>query len=164
MFRDESRLLTGIATCFGVRSPNDGLVWQPEMFQGFLDRGMGLPLQVNHGSLVSGRGVIKYVGACRRFAVVEYPTSGLLVLAEVDDIPELGDLFADLQAMTSQRWLPPSWGLSIGCHVSEDMAYPYEVSATSRPAHEDARIISVGKQARHDFELLTERRTAAGRM
>ena len=165
MIKDPNRPICGMATVFGQPSPNDGRIYRAEHFQWFLDLEMGVPMRLNHGSLITNRSCIRYIGAVRRFAAVEHPVPGLLALAELDDIPELEDLLADLVAITSQRWLDPAWGMSLGALVidEEGIVKPYEVSLTREPAFPDAAIISVGERALSTFDLLTERRTAAER-
>jgi hypothetical protein len=86
------------------------------------------------------------------------PVPGLLVLGEMDEIPELEDLLADLVAITTQRWLDPAWGMSLGAHVlaGDGTAKPFEVSLSQSPAFPDAKIISVGERAMSTWDLLTE--------
>jgi hypothetical protein len=134
VIKDPNRAICGIATVFGQPSPNDRRIWKVEHFRRFLDLEIGIPLRIEHGPLITNSGVIRYLGTVRRFAVVEYPVPGLLVLAEMDDIPELEDLLADLVAITTQRWLDPAWGMSLAAHVlAEDgTAKPFEVSSASR--------------------------------
>jgi hypothetical protein len=165
VINDPHRAICGIATVFGQPSPNDRRIWKVEHFQRFLDLEIGIPLRIKHGSLITNRSCIRYIGTVRRFAAVEHPVPGLLVLAELDDIPELEDILVDLVAITSQRWLDPAWGMSLGALVIDDegIVKPYEVSLTRQPAFPDAAIISVGERALSTFDLLTERRTAAGR-
>ncbi len=166
MFSDPSRLICGLATIFGIPNPNDQrIIYVDDMFQRFLDLEIAVPLRLDHGPVITNHGCIRYIGAARKFRAVEYPTSGLLVLAEIDDIPEVAELFADLQAITSQRWLEPAWGMSIGCDVvlEEGIARPFEVSLTRNRAFEDAKILAVGEQAMSTWELLTECRTAMDR-
>lgn len=153
------RALVGLATIFGVRCPNDGRTWQAGQFQRFLDLETAVPLRLNHGPLITSSGVIGYIGVARYFAAVTEPTSGLLVLGEIDEANGFGDrLLSDLAAETSMTYLPPSWGLSIGAHVAEDedLVWPYELSLVHNPAFEDARILRVGGDAIKVWELLTE--------
>jgi hypothetical protein len=155
MFSDPSRLICGLATLFGVRSAN-GYLWSVEQFQRFLDLQIGIPLRVDHGSLITNRGAIRYIGTARYFATVESPAPGLLCVAELDhdDFGFGEQVIADLVAMTSQRWLPPNWAMSIGARYTEDLIMPYEVSITQSPAFEDARILAVGPEALSTWELL----------
>jgi hypothetical protein len=156
MITNSSRAICGFATLFGVRSAN-GYLWQAEQFQRFVDLQIGVPLRVDHGSLITNRGCLRYIGIARYFAAVESPAPGLLCVAELDhDDFGFGDqVIADLVAMTSQRWLPASWGMSIGARYTEDMIVPYEVSITQSPGFEDARILGVGPEALSTWELLT---------
>ena len=133
---------------FGQPCPNDGRSWKAEQFRDFLALEAAVPLRVDHGPLITSRGVIAKVGMVRQFAAVTYPTHGLLILAEVDDAAGFGDeLLADLAAVTSQTWPPHCWGLSIAAHATEDAALPYEVSVTRSPALEDSKSsVSAGKQ------------------
>jgi hypothetical protein len=118
VIKDPNRAICGISTVFGQPNPNDRrIIYRPEHFQRFLDLEIGIPLRLEHGPLITNWGVIRYIGKVRRFAVVEHPVAGLLVLGEIDDIPELEDLLADLVAITTQRWLDPAWGMSLGAHV-----------------------------------------------
>jgi hypothetical protein len=163
VIKDPNRAICGIATVFGQPNPNDRrIIYRPEHFQRFLDLEIGIPLRIEHGPLVTNRSCIRYIGTVRRFAVVEHPVPGLLVLGEIDDIPELEDLLADLVAITTQRWLDPAWGMSLGAHVlAEDgTAKPFEVSLSQSPAFPDAKIISVGERAISTWDLLTERAPA----
>jgi hypothetical protein len=91
VIKDPDRTICGIATVFGQPSPNDGRSWKAEQFKDFLPLETAVPLRVDHGPLISGRGVIMSVGTVRRFAAVTWPTHGLLVLAEVDHADGFGD-------------------------------------------------------------------------
>ena len=162
MIKDPNRAICGIATVFGQPSPNDGRSWKAEQFKDFLAMETAVPLRVDHGPLITSRGVIMSVGMVRQFATVTYPTHGLLILAEVNDAAGFGDeLLADLAAVTSQTWPPHCWGLSIAAHATEDAALPYEVSVTRSPALEDSKILGVGEQAMSTWRMLTERRIVA---
>jgi hypothetical protein len=164
MLSDPDRLFVGIGTVYGEACVNDGRVWQSEMFQQFLECEVGIPLRVDHGVLLNSRGVIASVGTVRRFASVDYPVRGLLILAEIDHAEGYGDqLLRDLEVMMQQSWLPPSWGLSIGALVSEDVVVPYEVSIVRKPAFDEARILAVGPEAMNVWQMLTERRIVADR-
>jgi hypothetical protein len=115
VIKDPNRAICGIATVFGQPNPNDRrIIYRPEHFQRFLDLEIGIPLRIEHGPLITNRSSIRYIGTVRRFAVIEHPVPGLLVLGEIDDIPELEELLADLVAITTQRWLDPAWGMSLG--------------------------------------------------
>jgi hypothetical protein len=158
VIKDPYRALCGIATVFGQTSPNDGRSWKAQQFRDFLALEIAIPLRVDHGPLITSRGVIMSVGTVRQFATITYPTHGLLILAEVDDAAGFGDeLLADLAAVTSQTWLPHCWGLSIAAHATEDAALPYEVSVTRSPALEDSKILGVGGRAISTWQMLTER-------
>ena len=155
---NSDRLLCGLATTYGQPSANDGRVWTPEHFAEFIECEVGIPLRVDHGPLLNSRGFIADVGTVRRFASVTYPRPGLLILAEIASAEGFGDqLLADLRLMCQQLWLPPGWSLSVGALVyDESVAIPHEVSVVRRPAHPDARILSVGKDAIESWALLTE--------
>jgi hypothetical protein len=164
VIKDPDRAIVGIATVFGQPSPNDGRSWKAEQFKDFLALETAIPLRVDHGPLITGRGVIAHVGVVRRFATVTYPTHGLLIMAEVDHAQGFGDeLLADVAAVCSQTWLPHAWGLSLGALVAEHAVLPYEVSVTGSPAFEDAKILGVGEQALSTWTMLTERRIEADR-
>ena len=152
------RALCGLATTYGQPSANDGRVWTPEHFREFIDLEVGIPLRVDHGPLLNSRGFIANIGTVRRFASVIHPTPGLLILAEIDHAEGYGDqLLADIALMCQQSWLPPGWSLSVGALVyDESLAIPHEISVVRRPAHPDARILSVGKDAIESWALLTE--------
>jgi hypothetical protein len=160
MFTDPSRTICGYATIFGVPNPNDRrIIYTAAMFRRFLDLEIAVPLRLDHGPVITSRGCIRYIGVVRQFRAVEYPVPGLLALGEIDAIPEVAELFADLQAITRQRWLEPAWGMSIGCDVvlEEGIARPFEVSVTRDRAFEDAKILAVGERAMSTWDLLTER-------
>src|SRR3954451_468105 len=92
--------------------------------------------------------LIANVGVVRRFASVTLPVPGLLILAEVHSAEGYGDqLLSDLTLMCQQVWLPPSWSLSVGALVTEDMVVPHEISIVNRPAFPDARIFGVREEA-----------------
>jgi hypothetical protein len=164
---NSERCFVGVACTFGKRVRNDGHIFAPEMFKRFLDLEMGLPLRVEHGSLLTSKGAIRYVGAVRKFHVIDYPVHGLLILAELHDDPAgwSNELLHDLAAIASQQWLPQAWALSIGAHIGEGTVLPYEISLTQSPADHDAKILAVGAEAITTFELLSEvasTRLAAG--
>jgi hypothetical protein len=94
-----------------------------------------------------------------RFAEVSYPVPGILALAEIDCADGWGDsVLADIKSILSQRWLPAAWAMSIAVYPAEDMAVPFELSLTKRPAFEDAKILGVGDEALEVWSLLTEQR------
>jgi hypothetical protein len=156
MIKDPDRALVGVATVFNQRSRN-GWFWSAAAFKDFLGLETAVPLRVDHGPLISHRGVIMNVGTVRHFAEISSPVRGLLVLAEVDHSEGWGDsLLVDIGSILSQRWLPAAWGMSIGAHVTEDTVLPYEVSVTRNPAFEDALVLGVGADALATWEILTE--------
>jgi hypothetical protein len=163
MIINPDRALIGLATVFGVRSPHDGRIWYRHNFEAFLALGVAIPLRLEHGSLISGSGVIKYVGTARHFRAVTYPADSLLVLAELDDdAVGFGDeLLADLDSMINMSYLPPGWAFSIGANCVDDMVVPFEISVTQSPAFPDAKILAVGPDAIDAWTLLTERCTVA---
>jgi hypothetical protein len=115
VIKNPRRAIVGIGTVFGQPSPNDGRIWKAEHFEQFLNLQIGIPVRVDHGPLITSRGVIKSVGTARRFAPITWPTDGLAVLAEIDGADGFGDdLLHDIAAVTSQTWLPHCWGLSCG--------------------------------------------------
>jgi len=153
VIKDPERAICGIATAFGQPSPNDGRSWKAEQFRDFLALETAVSLRVDHGPLITNRGMIMSVGMVRQFATVTWPTHGLLIMAEVDDAGGFGDeLLRDIAAVTTQTWLPHGWGLSVAAH---------EVSVTRSPAFEDAKILGVGEQAMSTWRMLTERRIGA---
>jgi hypothetical protein len=108
--QDPDRAICGIATVFGQPCPNDGRSWKAEQFRDFLALETAVPLRVDHGPLITGRGVIMSVGMLHQFATVTWPTHGLLILAEVDDANGFGDeLLHDIAAVKTQTWLPHAW-------------------------------------------------------
>ena len=110
----------------------------------------------------SVRGVIATIGTARRFAPIEYPVNGLLVLAEIDHAEGYGDSVLSELRSSLGIWAGRTvWGLSVGVHLVDGLVIPYEISITSRPAFPDAKVLAVGQEAVDTFELLTEHRPAA---
>lgn len=165
---DPARAICGVAAVFGQPSANDNWVFQPEQFQDWLALGMGLPMRVDHGPLVDGRGVILHLGRWVDFAIIEYPIHGLLALGEVGDHASTrgygSSLLHDLQLIFDQRWLPSDyWALSIAAHVGDAAVLPYEVSLTRAPACHDAVLLGVGPEAIRSWDFLTEKRITSDR-
>ena len=160
MIKNPDRALVGLATPYNQSSYNDGRVWRAEQFDDFIARGMGIPVRLNHGPLISSRGCIRYIGKARAFASVVTPVDGLLGLVELDDGPEMDELLADLGRLDSFSYLPGCWGLSLGAHVWDDACEPFEISIVYQPAHPDARILAAGPRALEVWRSLTEVRKA----
>ena len=113
---------------------------------------VGLPLYVGHEErrVVSSGLIAGDVGAARYFAEVD--GLGLVVLAEV--APDHPGIMWDLSEGRFN-------GLSIGCCLDplpgsdHEWVYLREVSLTNHPADPRARVISTGRLAFADWELLT---------
>jgi hypothetical protein len=120
-------------------------------------------LLVDHGPLITSRGVIMHVGIVRRFAAVTYPTHGQLILAEVDHAAIFGnELLTDLVAVTSQTWLPTAGAIDRRARSRRRCA------ALRGQRHKIARFRrreSFGCRRRRDrsLDVLTERRIVADR-
>jgi hypothetical protein len=157
MLDDPDRWLCGVATIFGEACPNDGRIWTAAMFQRWLDLEMAVDLRIDHGPLITGRGVIANLGTVGHFTVIKQPVYGLLCIAQVArDQWSWGDaLLHDIGRMLEQRWLPPGWGLSIGAHTDGETVLPYEISLTRSPAVPDALVLAVGPDSIDTYELLT---------
>jgi hypothetical protein len=141
------RTIVGLATCFN-QPPQGGRPWHAENFRDFLDDRYpsAVPLRVDHGPLVSRRGVIANIGVAHTFAAVTVPVPGLLCLAEVEEAGGLGDwLLHDIDLMLQQRWLPAGWGMSLGANQLDDIVIPFEVSMTRSLAFEDALVWPPGR-------------------
>jgi hypothetical protein len=154
---DQERAVCGILTCFGVLGRGN---WSPDQFQTWLDGDWGLDLRIDHGPLLSPRGCIQTVGTLRQFAVVNWPTPGLLALGEIDHADGWGDsLLHDLRLTIQQLWLP-GWCMSITVLTSPDTTdvWPVEASLTRNPAHPDAKVLAVGERAAKTFEFLSGER------
>jgi hypothetical protein len=165
MFANPDRAICGVAARFDVRSASDGRVLTAAMFERFIALQAGVPLRLSHGPLLTRKGAIRHIGKIRKFAAISHPIPGLLVLGEIDDIPEVEELLGDLRLMCSQTLLPPAWGFSIGAHIAaeEELAWPFEVSLTLDRADHDAKLLAVGAEAITTFALLTETRAAVNR-
>jgi hypothetical protein len=153
---DPSRLVCGVATCFGVRS-HDGRIWQREEFDAWLRLEEAVPLRVDHAPLAieSNGTFVNDVGAARRFCPVTAPVEGLLTLCEISPGP-WGDALLEDLLLHQQRWHLPQYGMSLGAlHIRGEAAMPYEVSLTTRPGFPDAKVISVGERAMKTFEFLS---------
>ena len=158
MNADPSRLVCGLATCFGVRS-HDGRLFRREEFDAWLRLESAVPLRVDHAPLaIETNGTfILDVGVARRFCPVHRPVDGLLTLAEIDQGPWGDALLEDLLLhQDRQPWLP-GWGMSLGAlHIRGLAALPFELSLTTQPGFADARVLGVGPQAQATWDLLAE--------
>jgi hypothetical protein len=127
------------------------------------DLEMPVPLMLNHGPVFNSRGVMDSIGTVERFAAVQYPIPGLLILAEVGDAAGFGDsILRDIAKSLSFEYFDPTWSFSVGAlWDGEDQVILREISLTKSPAYVDARLLAVGKEALETFELLTEERAAA---
>lgn len=111
---DVDRLVCGIATCFDTRSANNNL-WSRSQWQEWLDLESALPVLWNHGPLISSRGVIATIGTAGRFAPIDYPVDGLLVLAEIHRAEGYGDsVLAELRSSLDIWSGRTVWGFSVG--------------------------------------------------
>lgn len=160
------RLLCGFATLFGVSSPSDPWVLRSEDFARFVRADVGVPLRVDHGGLVTRRGVLLDIGAVRRFACVTTPADGLLCLAQVAE-GDIGDnILHEINDGLRSTWGPGcSWGMSVaaGKHAEDSTSWwVTEVSLTHEPAIEGARILAAGAEALRTWELLIEQPSWVG--
>jgi hypothetical protein len=152
-----SRSFVGIATEFGTPSQDGRLLWQSEQFEQWLELETCLPIRVDHSVLINSSGCIASVGRVSHFQVIEEPTYGLLCIGQVDN-DERGwgtALLADMELQLAQRFLPAGWGLSLGCHVYEELTLPYECSVTRRPAFQGARVLATGPESLEVYAALT---------
>jgi hypothetical protein len=162
---DPERAICGIATCFGVPS-RDGDIWTAENFDLVTGLELPVPLRVDHGILVGRWGFVDNVGTVSRFAKIDYPISGLLVLGQVDFAHGFGDsILHDLRLTLQQRYMPPVWGFSVGGWQDPDTGEVVlkEVSLSRRQAYADARALEIGPDAIALFDMLTEKRPAGRR-
>jgi hypothetical protein len=121
---------------------------RPQDLAGFVGRGLGVPIMLNHVPHIHSRGVQTTAGAARRWRP---DPSGLLVLAELDDT-QLGIGLAAAAASGvlgfSVRLVYEHWGETVGV---VDIT---ELSLTPEPADSGAVVLAVGERAR---ELWTVR-------
>jgi len=159
------RAIAGIATCFDVPS-QDGNIWSAGQLSLAWDLEMPVPLMVNHGPLVASWGCVDRVGMISRFAKIDYPVNGLLVLGEVEFAHGFGDtILNDLRLTLQPRYLPPGWGFSVGGWRDPDTGEVVlrEISLSRRQAYADAKVLEIGPEAIDLFDMLTERRPAGRR-
>jgi HK97 family phage prohead protease len=116
----------------------------------YLALGPGAPLAVQHGPVITHRGVQPSVGTMRHFRADDF---GLLALGELDD----SDMAAGVEDAIRRGWL---WAFSCGFATSAEIpthrsplviptvrmtqAAIREVSVTDRPGFPDAKILGVG--------------------
>ena len=111
----------------------------------------------------SARGVTDSLGTVERYAAVQYPTEGLLIMAEIGDADGFGDsILCDIAKSLSFEYFDPTWSFSVGAFWDgEDQVILREISLTRRPAYTDARVLGVGSEAVELFAILTEKRVAS---
>src|SRR4051812_20228992 len=85
------RCTTGVATCFGVPTRDGQKPWYVEHFDLMLDLQEPVPLRLHHGPVIHSWGLSDNVGTVTRYAAVDYPVEGLLILAQVDEAYGVGD-------------------------------------------------------------------------
>jgi hypothetical protein len=158
---DPSRAVTGLATVFDVRS-RTGNAWSVDHFDLVLGLELPVPLMLDHGPLIASWGFVDSVGMVERFGAVEYPTPGLLILAEIGDADGYGDaILRDIAKSLSFEYFAPVWSFSVGgLWDGEDQVILREVSLTKTPAYSDAKVLSVGESAVETWELLTEKKVS----
>ena len=155
--RDASRLFCGFGTTF--EQPGD---WSRDAFSRWVGLRLGLPVQLGHDLVVTSAGVVREVGQVTDCALIDkspiHPP-GLLVLGHLHP-GVVGDrVLADMRSPGRHR---RRWGLSIAARVLRAdghavLVMPTELSLTLTPAHERARVLGVGDDARGVWELLTTR-------
>jgi hypothetical protein len=114
-------------------------------------------------ALVASWGCVDRVGMISRFAKIDYPVNGLLVLGEVEFAHGFGDsILNDLRMTLQQRHLPPGWGFSVGGWQDPNTGEVVlrEISLSRRQAYADAKVLAVGPEAIALFDMLTEKRPA----
>jgi hypothetical protein len=126
------------------------------------DLELAVPLRYDHDRIFDLRGLAYDLGAIERYAIVDYPTSGLLILGQIAENGYSDSVLRDVQKTLSFEFFSPIWGLSIaGLWDGEDQAIIREISLTRSPAYADARVLGVGREAVQLFDMLTEKRPAA---
>jgi hypothetical protein len=115
---------------------------RPQDLDGFLRRGLGVPIMFNHVPHIDSRGVQTTAGAARLW---RSDSRGLLVLAEIDDT-QLGIGLAAGAASGllgfSVRLVYEHWGSTVG-----EVDIP-ELSLTPEPGDSGAVVLAVGEHAR----------------
>lgn len=158
MIIDANRAIVGLACSFDQPGVG-GWRFQPHQFDDWLSLEMGVPMRINHDSVIDSKGAIMYVGRWVNFAIVEQPVRGLLALGQIDSARGYGDQMLHDLSLIFHQWLPRDyWALSIACHIAEDVdrVLPYEISLTRNPVDPDAALLGVGPQAVDRWNLLTE--------
>jgi phage head maturation protease len=135
------------------RGARHRLIAERGCLDGWLDLGLAVPLAVQHGPVITYRGVHQAVGAMRQFRADDF---GVLTLGELDDT-DVGASIAE-----SIR-LGHLWAFSVGWATDAEIPYyPHglviptvrmrqaairEVSVTNRPGFTDCKIVGLGDTA-----------------
>ena len=156
---DPSRQFCGFATTWG---PPEN--WDADSFRRWVKLETGVPLKLGHDAVIFSSGlVLEAVGRITDSALLDEASShpgGLLVLSVLDPGP-VGDLvLADTRNPRPHR---RPWGLSVAARILREgarveLALPWEISLTPRPAYPDALILGVGDRAARVWDLLTPAR------
>jgi hypothetical protein len=159
---DPTRAITGLATVFDT-APKSGKPWGAQHFDIATGLELAIPLRLNHEPIISSWGLTDSIGTVERFVAVDYPTPGLLILAEIGEANGFGDgIIRDIKKSLSFEYFDPTWSFSVGAlWDGEDQVIIREISLTKSPAYVDARLLAVGEEAVDPFGMLTERRAAA---
>jgi hypothetical protein len=140
-----------------------GNAWNVGHFDIVTTLELAVPLRLNHEPIIASWGLTDSIGTVERFVAVDYPTPGLLILAEIGEANGFGDgIIRDIKKSLSFEYFDPTWSFSVGAlWDGEDQAIVREISLTRSPAYRDARVLAVGEDAIETFNLLTEQRAAA---
>jgi HK97 family phage prohead protease len=129
------------------------LICQRGCLDDWLTLGLAVPLAVQHGPVITTRGVQQTIGAMRQFRADPF---GVLALGELDT----SDVASGVEHAIRAGHL---WAFSVGWATNADIpTYPHglviptvtmgqaairEVSVTDRPGFPDAKILGIGDPA-----------------
>jgi hypothetical protein len=156
---DPDRQFCGLATVWG---PPEN--WDADTFRPWVSLRMGVPLKLGHEAVIFASGaVLERVGQVTDSALVDEASShpgGLLVFGFLDPGPVGDRVLADTRNPRPHR---RPWGLSVAAAVLHEgarveLALPWEISLTQRPAYPQALILGVGDRAARVWDLLTPAR------
>jgi hypothetical protein len=157
---DPSRAICGIATCFDTPTRDGQKAWAAQHFDLVCELELPVPLRVDHGPIIASWGFVDSLGTVERFASVEYPVPGLLILAEIGDADGFGDsILRDIARSLSFEFFAPVWSFSVGAlWDGQDQVILREISLTRTPGFSDAKVLGVGPAAVEMFAMLTEKK------